>query len=534
MSRLIVLLLPAALLLGTARCHQEEPTEEPGRKALSPPAAKGEEPAEQPAPPGRKPGPPGDVVEAKKDRVEQPVKTASPDVKATALKQPPTEPPSKAADVKSESRPADTPARLPGPDVRTPPPTDVVAGPGESPPGPGPGPDARARTLPDAATTARTDVAPPAPAVPPDTMAHKDGAPAAPPVDAERSKKVFDEARKFIEEGKLNKATELLEEWLKLTPMDLINRKNLIHVYMKLQKYGEAEVHLRFMAGQFEEEAEWWAHLGRVQARLDKFAPAVESLARAWRLAPDDIDVGLDLARVHATRKDFDSARRVLEKALKLDKKVPDVLKDLAASLVELGEYNKAFAHYRRLQRAAPSYEVALIMAGIAARYERCDDVVDSLARWDQEFADEKPHLLLGTCALRGDNVRKAEKHFKQGLARNEKCFDCSLKLGDVYFTAGNWPEAIKYYGIAAPLQPQDYRPFVQLGKALANSGKHIEASRAFAAANERKPADPEIVYMLGVEWVKAGEKAKAWDVWGALDELDRNRARELKKMLLK
>ena len=395
----------------------------------------------------------------------------------------------------------------------------------------------------DVVVGAAPDVAAEVPAdvqSPPDTVEQPgdatvgDGAAKPPLVDAERSLKVYEEATKFIKEGKLESATQLLEEWLRATPMDLVNRKNLIHIYMQLKKYEQAELHLKFMAQQLEGEAEWWAHLGRVQNQLAKYAQAVESLEKAQELKPSDAALALDLARVYITRDQLEQARMVLQGALKLEDKQAEIMQELAAVLVELGEFNQAIQRYRKLQRVQPTYATALTMATIAMKYERCDDVVDALAGWKKEYADEKPVMLLGLCAMKEQEDEKAEKLFKAGLDFNDKCYDCALMLGDIYFVRSDWAQAITFYGKAAPLSPRDYRAFVQLGKALANSGMHIEATRALAAANERKPSDPDIVHMLGLELIKAGNKGDAWKVWGELEELDAAKAKELRKLLLK
>jgi tetratricopeptide (TPR) repeat protein len=171
-------------------------------------------------------------------------------------------------------------------------------------------------------------------------------------------------------------------------------------------------------------------------------------------------------------------------------------------------------------------------MANIASQYERCNDVIDALVDWEKSFVDETPHLLLASCALKAKELVKAQSHLMAGMKLNAKCFYCALWLGDLNFEAMDWPNSIKYYAIAAPLKPQDYRPFNQLGKALSNSGKHIEASRAFAKANERKPKDADIVYMWAMSLVRASDKGEAWKVWGQLDELDKKRAAEVRALL--
>jgi len=385
----------------------------------------------------------------------------------------------------------------------------------------------------DVATAGDVAVEPPVEAGSPST----EGLPQVPAsaaagIDAEKQRKVFEEAMKLLQGNKVDQSTQLLEEWLKATPKDLLNRRNLAHVYVQMQRFEDAELHLKILADEMPDQAEWRAHLGRIQAKLGKFGPAAESLEKALELAPEDIDVALDLARVQGARRQFDAARDVLERALVLKKKEAEVLKELTAVLVEQGAYNQAWERFWRLQKLDPTYDTALTMAQLAARNRRCTDVYDALAGWDKEFKTEIPFYLLGECAMADNDRDRAAKQFQAALEKNEKCFDCSLRLGDVWFENKEWERASQYYGIAVNIEPKDSRPWSQLGKALANAGKHIEASRAFAGAVERKPDDADLVYMWGVELVQAGEKADAWKAWGRLDEMNRTLANQLKRML--
>ncbi len=351
--------------------------------------------------------------------------------------------------------------------------------------------------------------------------------------DQDASRKVFEEFKKFVEKADFEKGAQLLEEWLKRSPMDLVNRQNLIHVLLKLEQYERALPHLQFMADEAESKGEWLGHLGRALVKVGEYARAAEALAAALELRPEDVDLLLDLARVHSTRKDWSASKAVLEDGLRGQKRLPELLTELAPVLVELGEYKDASARFKQLQRLQPSYETALTMAKIASQYERCEDVVDALADWEKDFLDETPHLLLGACASKADEKVKAQKHFLLGLKANDKCFYCAMWLGDIYLDSQDWENAVKYYALAAPINPRDHRPFHQLGKALANQGKHIEAARALQKADERKPKDVDILYPLGMELVQAGEKAAAWDVWAKLEPLHREHADEIKALLI-
>jgi len=355
------------------------------------------------------------------------------------------------------------------------------------------------------------------------------------PVDPKKSLKVFEEAKKLIESGKTDKAISLFEEWLKLAPTDMVNRKNLVHVYLSMEKYEDASLHLKILTDQDPpDKRELLAALGRAQAKLAKHTQAAEALALALSMDPSDVDVALDLARNLSATREYPKAVAVLEAALKRGKKEIEVLKELGAALVLSGEYSRAGERYRKLQKLQPSVETAVMIADISMQQARCDDAIDALAGWDKEFKDEKPFVLLADCALQAKDVAKAQKLLSLAVEKNGQCFDCALKLGDVFFEKGEWDNASQLYAKAAEMSPQDGRSFAQLGKSLANAGRHMEATRAFKSATERFPKDADLLFALGVESSAAGEKAEAWKVWGTLDELDKVKAAELRKLLTK
>lgn len=512
-------LLLATLVLLLGACTEE-----------APPAAADAVAAEEPAPAEKKAPHPAEEKETASAEATEPAAeqapardvTAAPEEGSPFAASPPEIPSPPEPDVASTDG-ADATA-FPSPPARggDPVPADVK----EEPETPAPPPVTDVVTPPDLQTPAPADAGA-------ETLADVKKAPAS-LVDKDRSKLVFEQAKKFIEDDQVDKATQLLEEWLAIAPADAINRRNLIHVYVSLEKFSNAELHMRLLAEQNPDDQELWGHLGRAQARIGKLNKATKSLEKALELKPEDVDAALDLAKTQAKLRKFDKARSTLEAGLKWGKKEPELLTELGAVLVESGEYSTAYERYWQLQRIQPTYPVALILAQIAGKRQKCDDVQDSLAGWEKDFPDEAPFLLLAGCALKDKALLRTQNLLIGALEKNANCYDCALKLGDVYFENGQWEPAARFYEQASKLDPKDYRPFHQLAKAHANLGNHVDSARSFAAAAERDANNPEILYGWGVESVLAGNKADAWTIWGKLDELDTARAAKLKALLTK
>jgi len=512
-------LLLATLLLLLSSCKEEA-------QAPAADAAAAEEPA-----PAEKKAPAEDEKNAADGSDTQDV-TAAADEGSPFAPSPPQIPSPPEPDV-AKATAADV-AEAPSPPVPASDPAPAPADVKEQPEAPAPAPVPDVVTPNDAATPVPADVAAEAPA---DAGAETAGDIKKEPaslIDKDRSKLVFEEAKKFIEEDQVDKATQLLEEWLAIAPTDTINRRNLIHIYVSIERFSNAELHLRLLSEQTPDDQELWGHLGRTQAKIGKLSKAAESLEKALELKPEDVDAALDLAKIQAKLRNFGKARATLEAGLNWGKKEPELLTELGAVLVESGEYSTAYERYWQLQRIQPTYPVALILAQIAGKREKCDDVQDSLAGWEKDFPDETPFLLLAGCALKDKALLRTQNLLIGALEKNANCYDCALKLGDVYFENGQWEPAAKFYDQASKLDPKDYRPFHQLAKAHANMGNHVDSARSFGAAAERNANDPEILYGWGVESVMAGNKAEAWTIWGKLDELDTARATKLKALLTK
>jgi tetratricopeptide (TPR) repeat protein len=255
-------------------------------------------------------------------------------------------------------------------------------------------------------------------------------------------------------------------------------------------------------------------------------------LERSLKLDSSDPKVALDLARQLAMLGRYEPALLVLDQASGHEDALNEILGEKAAILVQSGEYNRAFDEYGKLQQRTRSYDNAIVMAKLAARFDRCRDVVDVLAPFQREFQTADPFLLLGECLLKNQQPAQAETLFRRSLMLDPECFDCSLKLGDALFETERWAEAAEQYEHAARLNPRDPRAFVQAGKSWGNAAQHLRAAQALASASERSPKDPEILFLWGLEALRGGERGMAWKVLGELNAVDKDLGRRLEREL--
>ena len=85
----------------------------------------------------------------------------------------------------------------------------------------------------------------------------------------------------------------------------------------------------------------------------DRLAEAEAELRVAVRLKPGDLDNSVVLGKILYFRGRFDQARSVLEETLRIDASYADAMRNLAAVLVQSGDYDKACRLYEDAQKLA-------------------------------------------------------------------------------------------------------------------------------------------------------------------------------------
>jgi cytochrome c-type biogenesis protein CcmH/NrfG len=100
--------------------------------------------------------------------------------------------------------------------------------------------------------------------------------------------------------------------------------------------------------------------------------------------------------------------------------------------------------------------------------------------------------------------------------------FDTIVKLGNLYYDAQQFPEAVKYYQLAAKSQPQNPDLLTDLGTSLWYTGDADAAIVEFQQALKYRPDHPGTLFNLGVvRWQGKMDPKGAVQAWEEL--LQRN-----------
>jgi tetratricopeptide (TPR) repeat protein len=97
-----------------------------------------------------------------------------------------------------------------------------------------------------------------------------------------------------------------------------------------------------------------------------------------------------------------------------------------------------------------------------------------------------------------------AEASLKQALEVKPDYSDARVLLSNIYTAQGQKDKAVEV--MSAGAGGSDPRQLFNLGLALLNSGKNMEAAEAFAKAETADPTNPEVQYYLGTAALNAGK----------------------------
>lgn len=178
-------------------------------------------------------------------------------------------------------------------------------------------------------------------------------------------------------------------------------------------------------------------------------AEAVESLAQAVALAPENFDAAYNLGRVQYLSKDYANAIKHLRSATNLNKTHSAARFYLGTALEAAGETEAALREYRELIR------------------------FDAKSAYGQTGA--------GALLLKQNKIDEAIAALKNAVSSNAKNFEAYWALGRAFFLKEDFAAAEESLRSAVALAPNRTDARYQLGLTLRRLGKAEAAAREFA-----------------------------------------------------
>ena len=178
----------------------------------------------------------------------------------------------------------------------------------------------------------------------------------------------------------------------------------------------------------------------------------------------------------------------------------------------------KAIAMYKKIDRLQPNdVEIASHLADL---YAQQGLVVEARAHYlkiveahNRAGATESALEALRKIAdldPQNTNIRTklADSYLRQGM--NTDAATCLTEAGHVLVTRGAFDEALDVFGRALEINPEDYASLKGVLAAHSARGTADEAAEAIEAALATKPADGELLALLGTAYIEADDPEEA------------------------
>ena len=202
------------------------------------------------------------------------------------------------------------------------------------------------------------------------------------------------------------------------------------------------------------------------------------------------------LAQVEFAAHEFTAARDHAQQLIKLDAKKSYPYQLLGDALIELGDYDKAAAVFRELEKRSDG-------AGVESRLGRLALLRGEVAEAKRRFAN---------AIIYGQNQTTPSR---EAIAWNR------WQLGEVYFSIGDYETAEKHYRDSLITFPDYYRSLASLGRVLAAKGDFSSAIENYEHATRILP-DPSFVAALGDLYKLGGRDKEAEAQYALVEQINK------------
>jgi len=367
----------------------------------------------------------------------------------------------------------------------------------------------------------------------------------------------------FLEWKEYAEAAEQLERARALEPQDFEVLYDLGQAYIHLREYAEAEDTFLHCVSVQTESVDALYQLAVVYTRSNHADEAIQMLVRARQLAPKRPDVLLLLARDSIQEGFVEDAAGVLEECVEID---PDKIEPhllLGEVFSRNKEFPKALAEYETVVRLEPTNPEYHVLVGRTLKYLGRDAQAEQPLRRALQLGPKNAHaaFYLGLIDADQGNLRAAQSWLEQSIQNDSTYMAAYYELGVVSMKRQNYVLARRYLDRARTLSPNFAPVYYRLAtayrrlgqparadEALALFKKYDQESRATAPrgilefvqetqnlpekvrleryraallkAEERKPDDINLLFMLARIELGLGEKEQAFQTLGRINAL--------------
>jgi tetratricopeptide (TPR) repeat protein len=200
-----------------------------------------------------------------------------------------------------------------------------------------------------------------------------------------------------------------------------------------------------------------WKALGTALLKAGRLEDALEPLAYAAKIAPNDADTQNDMAIAYQRLGKFEDAAKCFRALLKLTPANASLHDALGASLCALGKFSEAEVEFRQALKIDPNHILALINLGYVAdtldRFAEAEACYRLVLQLQPDFGEA--HRRLGDLLARfASSSAEAIPHLERAIAWNANDAGSIVTLGNVLMVLGRMDESREMFRRAQKIQP--------------------------------------------------------------------------------
>ena len=321
---------------------------------------------------------------------------------------------------------------------------------------------------------------------------------------------VFQEARKYEQQGDLRKAEEFYLEFLRLAPGSAVGHTNLGVVYAHEQKVDKAIAEYKQALLIDPSLQPVYTNLGIACFKSGRFAEAVKPLEKALSFDPHNAQVRQLLGITYSQVDRYDAAIGMLTPLASGGD--PSVLFALGACYEKLGKLDQAQEAFKTLLTSEPNSPRAHFVLGEV--YFGLNQFPQGAAEFERVYALDpnwpQIHLLLGAANAKLGHFEEAEKDLRFELHEHPESFAANFTLGALLSKQGKYDEAIQLLERAKKARGGSADTLSELARAYWKKGLMDEAAKNARAAVAANPKDRTAHFLLAQIAQKNGDKVTA------------------------
>ncbi|OAI27701.1 hypothetical protein A1356_08335 [Methylomonas koyamae] len=290
----------------------------------------------------------------------------------------------------------------------------------------------------------------------------------------------------------------------------------LLYANFRQGRYAEGEQLARRLLALFPESGIVWKTLGLFLLQQQFFPEALQALARAADLLPDDAEAHLNYASALHGQGRFAEAIDTYRRTLQLEPDNTAAYANLGSLLYNLGRYGEAETCFARLTDLTPAAIEAWLRLGLSQQAQNQLAAAEQVFRKALALAplQAETHYQLALVLKRQAKTAEALAACRQALELNPNYAEAFCLLGSLYYEAGDLAQAEIQFRNALARQTDYPEALNNLGTTLQMQRRLAEAEAAYRQAFALNPAYIDAVTNLGINLQSQGRIAEAEACW--------------------